>query len=65
MRPPMRKITKHSVMLKDPAYMRNKTEYAQRVREREREAQRIYLLRMQQLQLGTTNLYKRLQGHFI
>ena len=32
----MRKITKYSVMLKELAYMRNKTQYAYRERERER-----------------------------
>ena len=52
----------------EPAHSRCKTEYAEREREREREreAQRISLLtRMQQLQLRTTNLYKRLQSHFV
>ena len=49
----------------EPAYRRSNTEY-EREREREREAQRISLLtRMQQLQLRTTNLYKRLQSHFV
>ena len=49
----------------EPVHRRNKTEYAQR--EREREAQSISLLRIQQLQKQptTTNLYKRLQSHFI
>ena len=63
----MRKITKHSMMLKEPVYMRNKTEYAQKEREservRERGTKRYILLRMQHLE--QPNLYKRLQSHFI
>ena len=48
------------------AYRRNKARYAQRERERERGTKNISIHKMQQLQIRTTtNLYKRLQGHFI
>ena len=44
----------------EPAYRRCKIEYAQR------ERHKVYLLlRVQQLQKQPTNLYKRLQSHFI
>ena len=56
----------------EPAYRRYETEYAererQRQRQRDRERQRhkevSLISKMQQLQI-TTNLYKRLQSHFI
>ena len=44
----------------EPAYSRCKTEYAQRERERGTKNMSIFI-EMQQLQLRTTNLYKRLQ----
>ena len=51
--------------VEEPAYRRNKARYAQRERERERGTKNISIHKMQQLQIRTTNLYKRLQGHFI
>ena len=47
----------------EPVHRRNKTEYAQR--EREREAQIISLFIKCNSYTITTNLYKRLQSHFI
>ena len=55
--------------VEETAYRRNKEEYAhtqrEREREREREAQRISLFIRCNTYKITTNLYKRLQGHFI
>ena len=56
-------ITQSICVEEEPAYRRYETEYAQR--EREIGTKSISIKeRVQQLQM-TTNLYKRLQGHFI
>ena len=61
-------ITQQSDSEEELAYVRYETVYAQRERERERERERdkdiSYYQEWQQLQM-ITNLYKRLQSHFI
>ena len=49
--------------VEEPAYRRSKAKYAHKERERHKEYH--YIHRKQQLQIRTTNLYKRLQSHFI
>ena len=51
--------------VEEPAYRRNKARYAHTERDTERGTKNISIHKMQQLQIRTTNLYKRLQGHFI